>query len=143
MQIIEILVENKVLQVLAIFLAMDTIFGVLRSFKEHRTNSTIGIDGIVRKIAMLTAIVICIIIDFIVKIDFVNFIPEDIRVTLSIGQVGLSYLFGMLYCLFEVLSIFKNMIKIGIPLPIKLKKFLEKLLKEYTKEIKEGEINDK
>ena len=104
MQIIEILVENKVLQVLAIFLAMDTIFGVLRSFKEHGTNSTIGIDGIVRKIAMLTTIVICIIIDFIVKIDFVNFIPEDIRATLSIGQVGLSYLFGMLYCLFEVFS---------------------------------------
>ena len=45
-------------------------------------------------------------------------------------------MFGFLYCIFELLSIFKNMYKIGLPLPIKLKNFLEKILKEFTEEVK-------
>ena len=33
------------------------------------------------------------------------------------------------------------MIRCKIPLPAKLKKYIEKLLKEFTNEVKEGEIN--
>ena len=133
----EILVKNKVLQVMAIFIVFDVIFGVLRSIKQRKTNSSIGIDGIVRKCAMLFTIAGCIILDNIVKIDLIGFIPIEVKDVLNLGRIGISELFAILYCIFEILSIFKNMYKIGIPLPIKLKNLLEKLLKEFTEEVKE------
>ena len=142
----EILANNKILQVLSIFIVLDVIFGVLRSFKEHNTNSTIGIDGLIRKASMMFTIAGCLIIDNIVKINLINFIPVDIRESLNLGSIGTADLFTILYCVFEVLSIFKNMYKLGVPLPIKLKNFLEKILKEFTEEVnekKEGINNDK
>lgn len=143
----EILVNNKILQVLSVFIVLDVIFGVLRSVKEHKTNSTIGIDGLIRKASMMFTIAGCLIIDNIVKINLINFIPVDIRESLNLGSIGTADLFTILYCVFEVLSIFKNMYKLGVPLPIKLKNFLEKILKEFTEEViedkKEGIKNDK
>lgn len=135
----QILVQNKVIQVMVIFIVLDVIFGILRSIKEHKTNSTIGIDGIIRKIAMMITIACCIVLDFIVEIDLIGFLPMEIKEYINVGRIGTSNLFAFLYCIFEVLSIFKNMYKIGVPLPIKLKKLLEKILKEFTNEIKEGE----
>lgn len=133
----EILVSNKVIQVMVIFIVLDVLFGILRSIKQKKINSTIGIDGIIRKIAMIFTIAGCIVIDKIVNIDLISFIPTEIKETLNLGRIGTSDLFALLYCVFEVLSIFKNMYKIGIPLPIKLKSFLEKILKDFTNEIKD------
>lgn len=135
----QILVQNKVIQIMVIFIVLDVIFGILRSIKEKKTNSTIGIDGIIRKIAMMFTIACCIVLDYIVEIDLIGFIPESIKETINLGRVGTADLFALLYCLFEVLSIFKNMYRIGLPLPKKLKKWLEKILKEFTSEIKEEE----
>ena len=134
----EELFENKLIQVLVIFIVLDVIFGILGSIKQHKTNSTIGIDGIIRKIGMLFSIAGCVILDYIVEIDLVFFLPETIKT--YFGRIGISSLFSIIYCLFETLSIFKNMIRCKIPLPSRLKKYIEKLLKEFTNEVKEGEI---
>lgn len=132
----EKLVNNQVIQVLSIFIILDTLFGVLRSIKQHKTNSTIGIDGLIRKCAIMFTIVGCVVLDSIVNINVISFIPEEIKESLNITKIGTSEMFGFLYCIFELLSIFKNMYKIGLPLPIKLKNFLEKILKEFTEEVK-------
>lgn len=133
----EILMNNKIIQVLSIFIVLDVIFGIMRSIKQHKTNSCIGIDGIIRKASMLFTIAGCIIIDCIVNVDLIHFIPNDLKESLNLGSIGIADLFASLYCIFEILSIFKNMYKIGIPLPIKLKNFLEKLLKDFTSELNE------
>ena len=133
----EILINNKTIQILIIFIVLDTIFGFLRSIKQHKTNSSIGIDGIIRKCCMLFTITGCVLLDYIVDIDLIHFIPEEVKQSLNFSRIGISDLFAILYSLFEILSIFKNMYKLGIPLPIKLKNFLEKLLKDFTKEVEE------
>ena len=132
------LFNNKLIQVLVIFIVLDVIFGILGSIKQKKTNSTIGIDGIIRKIGMLFSIAGCVILDKIVEIDLVFFLPEQLRT--YIGSVGIASLFAIIYCLFETLSIFKNMMRCKIPLPKKLKKYIEKLLEEFTNEVKEGDI---
>ena len=133
----EKLINNSVIKVLVVFIILDVIFGVLRSIKQHKINSTIGIDGIIRKTAIMFTIVGCVVLDNIVNINIISFVPDSIRESLNITKIGTSELFGILYCVFEVLSIFKNMYKIGVPLPIKLKNFLEKILKDFTSEINE------
>ena len=135
----EIMVHNKGVQLLIIFIVLDVIFGVLRAIKEGKLNSTIGIDGIIRKVGMIITICVCILVDIIISIDLIGFIPDKIKEVLGLSKIGISILFNILYIVFEILSIFKNMYKCKLPLPKKLKVFLEKMLKEFTSEIKEGE----
>lgn len=135
----EIMVHNKGVQLLIIFIVLDVIFGVLRSIREGKLNSTIGIDGIIRKVGMIITISISILVDMIVRVDLIAFIPENVKDVLGLSKIGVSMIFNILYIIFEILSIFKNMYRCKLPLPKKLKVFLEKMLKEFTSEIKEGE----
>lgn len=136
-QYYEIMVHNKGVQLLIIFIVLDVIFGVLRAIKERKINSTIGIDGIIRKVGMIITICVCILVDTIVSIDLIGFIPENAKEVLGLSKVGISNLFNILYIVFEILSIFKNMYKCKLPLPKKVQIFLEKLLKEFTSEVKD------
>lgn len=135
----EIMVHNKGVQLLVIFIVLDVIFGILRAIKEGKLNSTIGIDGIIRKVGMIITICFCILVDIIVQVDLIGFIPESVKSVLGLSKIGVSMIFNILYIIFEILSIFKNMYRCKLPLPKKLKTYLEKMLKEFTSEIKEGE----
>lgn len=131
------LINNDGVKLLIIVIVLDTIFGILRAIKEKSLNSCIGIDGIIRKTGMLISIIFLALIDSIVNIDLIGFIPENIKNVLQFGKVGISDIFNLLFIIFEILSIFKNMILCKLPIPKKLQEFLENAMKEMTGEIKE------
>lgn len=134
---IDIISNDKGMKILIVVITFDVIFGVLRAIKERKLNSTIGIDGIIRKVGMLISIICALILDNILSIDLISFIPEEVKNYIHLGRVGISDLFTILYVIFEILSILKNMIKCKLPIPKKLQVFLEKILKDFTSEIKE------
>ena len=136
-RVFDLILNDHSIQLLVMFISLDVIFGFLRSIKEHKTNSTIGIDGIIRKTGMMITIVSTIVIDKMVGIDLIAFIPTELKNYLNIGTCGITLLFNSLYIIFEILSIMKNMRRCNIPLPAKLNIYLDKLLKEFTDEIKE------
>lgn len=131
------LINNDGVKLLIIVIVLDTIFGILRAIKEKSLNSCIGIDGIIRKTGMLISIIFLALIDSIVNIDLIGFIPENVKNVLQFGKVGISDIFNLLFIIFEILSIFKNMILCKLPIPKKLQEFLENAMKEMTGEIKE------
>ena len=133
-----LLINNTSLQVLCIVIVLDIIFGILRAIKEKSINSCIGIDGMIRKVGMLLTIVFLIFIDILVNIDFIAFIPETAKEILNLEKIGISNVFIILFVVFEILSIFKNMVLCEMPIPKKLQNFLEKVMKEFTSEIKEN-----
>lgn len=133
------LLNNDGMKVLVVVIVLDLILGVLRAIREKTINSCIGIDGMIRKVGMIIVIVFLTIIDAIIHLDLIGFIPEIIRETLQFGQVGISSLFNILFVIFEILSIFKNMILCKLPIPKKLQVYLENVMKEFTGEIKEKE----
>ena len=144
MQFFNILYESKELKVLLICVLLDTIFGVLRAIKQKKLNSNIGIDGLIRKFGMTISVVFFMLIDYIVKLNLIGFIPEDVRKTIGVEAVGISGLFLYLFILYEALSILKNMILCKIPIPKKLQKVLKELFQKYTNEIeKENKENGK
>ena len=96
-------------------------------------------DGMIRKVGMLIVIVFLTVIDNIIHFDLIGFIPETIKEILKLGKVGISSLFNILFIIFEILSIFKNMILCKLPIPKKLQVYLENIMKEFTGEIKEGD----
>ena len=137
--LLNLIMNNKLLKVLVIFLVLDLIFGVLRALREKKINSGIGIDGMIRKTGMIISVVFFLLADIVLEINLIAFIPESIRSFINIEQIGSSTLFNILFIIFELLSILKNMIKCKLPIPKKLQKWLESLLKEFTTELKEGE----
>ena len=133
------LLNNDEMKVLIVVIVLDLILGILRAIREKTINSCIGIDGMIRKVGMIIVIVFLTIIDTIIHLDLIGFIPETIKETLKLGKVGISSLFNILFIIFEILSIFKNMILCKLPIPKKLQVYLENIMKEFTGEIKEKE----
>lgn len=138
---LQTIISNQIIKVLIIVIVLDTIFGILRAIKEKSLNSSIGIDGIIRKVGMIISIFFLSMIDFIIDIDLIAFIPNTIKEVLHFQKVGISDLFTLLFIIFEALSIFKNMILCKLPIPKKLQEILEKAMKEFTSEIKENNVN--
>jgi phage-related holin len=62
---------------------------------------------------------------------------------IEVKQIGIGVLFNLLFIVYEIISILKNMVKCKLPIPKKLQSFLEKILNEFTTELKENDKNDK
>lgn len=136
------LFRNKAFITLIIFIVLDTIFGILRAIRERSLNSCIGIDGIIRKSGMLLSILFFFLIDKILDINLLGFIPKEVLSFIKLDQVGAGMLFSILYIVFESLSVLKNMYKCKLPIPAKLKNVIEKILSDFTEEIEKGELQD-
>lgn len=132
--IIAALAHNTIVQLVVIAIVMDTIFGVGRAVKQRCFNSSVGIDGAIRKIAMLISIVFLAVVDTLVHINLISFIPEGARSYLPGGNIGLAEFFGILYLAYEIVSILKNMTLCGLPVK-KLWKTVQKALSKYTSEL--------
>lgn len=133
--------NNIIFYLLITAILLDIFLGSLRALKEKKWNSTIGINGILRKTAMIGSSIFLIIIDSILKIDLLFFIPKEITNILKLNEVGIFELFGIMFILYEITSILKNMVLCGLPIPKKIKITIEKLLNNLTSETG-GEKNE-
>ena len=98
----------------------------------------------IRKAGMVLSIFFFYLVDFVVQIDLIGFIPQETKTIININKIGMGDLFSLIFIIFEFISVLKNMTLCKLPIPKKIQNFLNKLLKEFTHEIKEGEkINDK
>lgn len=134
LEFIDAAAHNKIIQLVVLAIVCDTIFGVLRAIKEKKFNSCAGIDGAIRKVAMLISLVFMLAIDVLVKINLIAFIPESVRTYLGLTTVGVAEFFSLLYIAYEVVSILKNMTLCGLP----IKGIWEKtraFLNKYTDEL--------
>ena len=87
MTFIQELINNDGIKILIVVIVLDLILGVLRAIKEKAVNSTIGIDGMIRKFGMLIVIVFLFIIDSIMHFNLIGFIPENIRTVINMKEV--------------------------------------------------------
>lgn len=122
----------------ALAIIMDTVFGVIRAIKERKFNSSAGIDGAIRKVAMIVSIVFLAVADMILTINLIGFIPEEVRAYIGVEVVGLADFFGLLYLAYECVSILKNMTLCGLPLK-KVWEYVQKFLGKYTDELPSAE----
>jgi toxin secretion/phage lysis holin len=126
--------NNTIIYTSLILIIGDTVLGFLRSCKEKTINSSIGIAGVTKKTSIIIALIIAFFIDLLLDFNMIGFIPENIRDFVKIQEIGILEIFGILFIVFESLSILKNLDKLNVPIPGKLKSLLEKLLKEITSE---------
>lgn len=131
------LLENTSFKLLLIFIVFDIIFGILRAIKEKEINSTIGIDGMIRKVGMIISTIFLFLVDRMTNLNFIGFLPEEVLNIMTLKFIGIGDLFDILFIVFESLSILKNMYLCKLPIPKKLKDILKKILTEFTEEVKE------
>lgn len=131
-------VNNDILKLVAIAIVADTVFGVIRAIKEHKFNSSFGIDGAIRKVSMILSITFCIAVDMVINLNFIGFLPDPFLKWLSdnmhVNQIGLGAFFGVLFVAYEMVSILKNMTLCGLPTK-KLYNYVRNFLEKYTNEL--------
>lgn len=106
---------SRIFQVLVILLVMDMIFGSLRAIREKRFNSSVGIDGVIRKVGMMLAVVCLSVMDHVMPMNLIGFIPEQALQVLPIKSVTIMEFFALFFCIYECLSVLKNMALSGLP----------------------------
>lgn len=145
-EVLVLLSLNSFFRILTIAVLLDTILGVLRAFKYRKFNSCVGIDGAIRKVAMLVSVGLLMAVDTIMQFNFLFMIPEKYIQYIGITKLGLCEFFCLLFILYETVSILKNMTLCGLPVPGKIKTFIQHFLDEMTDELpdegKGGGINE-
>nr|WP_288827439.1 phage holin family protein [uncultured Clostridium sp.] len=125
---------SPIIKLVILAVVMDTCFGCIRAIKEHKFNSCFGIDGAIRKISMVASLAFLLILDRIVHLNLIGFIPEAIRSYLPVNGIGVAEFFGLLYIAYELVSILKNMTLCGLPVK-RLWETVKKFLTQYTDEL--------
>lgn len=138
-EIITIIEAHSFFIVLLYAIILDTVLGVGRALKERKFNSSVGIDGAIRKVLMATCVVILMFIDSIVQMDLLFMIPEEYLQVIGISKMGICELFSLLFILYEIVSILKNMHLCGLPIPYRIKLAVQRFLDELTDELPEDE----
>lgn len=136
--IFETAAHNPLLQLVAIAVVFDTIFGVIRAIRDHKFNSCVGIDGAIRKIGMIISLALLVLVDAVIKVNLIGFVPEAVRDQLGLDAIGLAEFFSLLYIAYEIISVLKNMALCGLPVHgiwTRVKGFLSK----YTTELPDDE----
>lgn len=141
-RIITLLSSNSFVKILLIAVALDTILGVLRAIKEHKFNSCVGIDGAIRKAGMLLSVCFLMATDVIMHINVLSMVPEEYVQLLGIDKMGICEFFSLLFILYELVSILKNMTLCGLPVPTKIKRWIQKFLDDMTEELPEEMVQE-
>lgn len=118
-------------------IAMDTFLGCLRAAKYHKWNSSVGIDGGIRKAGMLVSVFFLVLVDMLLHFNALTLCGSEMQAVLAqggINNLGVAEFFCIVYIMYEATSILKNMLLCDLPVPSGLKDKLAHWLAEMTEE---------
>lgn len=104
------------LTVLAIFLLIDMITGIMKALVTKKMDSKIGYKGFIRKAGIMLVIIIANLLDLLTGYEFL------------FRNIAILFYIGL-----ESLSIVENMGHIGVPLPKMITKYLKQLSQQGNK----------
>lgn len=138
-RILDLFMHNRIIQLVVAAVIFDTVFGVIRAVRERKFNSCFGIDGAIRKISMIVSLCGLVVVDCLVKVNLIGFLPDTVRQNIGVESIGTAEFFGLLYICYEVVSILKNMYLCGLPVK-KVWCMVKEFLSNYTDELPDDEI---
>jgi toxin secretion/phage lysis holin len=118
----------------------------MRAIKYRCWNSSLGIDGLIRKASMMACVCFAVVIDGMGDFDLIGLFPTDVisfLSTLHITHAGFAEFFAILFICYECVSILKNMYLCNLPVKW-IWKLVYKMLSKYTDELPDAdEISNK
>lgn len=79
---------NLFVKTVFIAVMLDTVLGLLRAIKEKKFNSCFGIDGAIRKIAMIISVVFLAVLDKLIGFNMLPFVPEEVLKYIGLQHVA-------------------------------------------------------
>lgn len=140
-EFLNLLASNLFVKLVIIAIILDSFLGAGRAVKEKKFNSCIGIDGVIRKVCMIGCIVFLMLVDVCTNFNFLFMLPQQYIDFLGIEKLGICEFFSILFLLYETVSVLKNMVLCGLPVPIRIREYVEKLLNNMTNELEYKEEN--
>ena len=86
---------------------------------------------------MLFSVCLLMATDVIMHINMIGMVPEKYIQIIGIQKLGICEFFCLLFILYEAVSILKNMTLCGLPVPARIKKWIQKFLEDMTEELPE------
>ena len=126
----EIVVPVGGMTLVAFLMICDILSGIFKAVAQKRgINSTVGTNGLIRKAGVLLALLVFIVMDSLIELNFVSLIPNEVLEVLKLQQsnIGLSHVMLGFFGLFELVSLFENLGEVGVPLPQFIMKSVERL----------------
>lgn len=112
---------QKPLGALILLVCIDYITGICVAVREKRLSSKIGSKGLTTKVMIFAMVGLSVVVD-----------------QLLIGAgLALSNVTILFYCSNELISIFENAAKMGIPMPQKLTAYLKNIQNHYDEDKKD------
>ena len=139
-EFIALLGSNSLIKLLLLAVVLDTILGVGRAIKYHKFNSSVGIDGAIRKVMMLVSAGVLMLADLIIHINLVGFVDDQYLKVIGLEKVGMCELFCLLFLFYVAVSILKNMLLCGLPIPRRIREWLLKFLDDMTAELPDDNL---
>lgn len=127
--------SNPVARFFIIILLLDVFLGSLRAIKEKNWNSTVGINGMLRKAGMIGSIIFLALADSVMEFNLIKAVPENILEVLPVRKIALCEFFGIMFILYEATSSLKNMALVDMPVSKKFNKKIQEWLKKMTSEL--------
>ena len=145
---LETIMRNEFVRMVLWWIVADTVLGCLRAIKQHKFNSSFGIDGGIRKVAMIVSVAFLMLVDVMVGVNVITWMPEGFKTATGLTKLGVGEFYCMLFIIYESISILKNLYLCGCPTPKWLKTWLEEFLTNMTGEldpqsIKNESVEDK
>ena len=127
--------NNIFIEILMLAICADTLLGVLRAIKFRQFNS---------KVAMVVSVGILMLADLLIHVNLLAFIPEEYVHDLGVQKLGMCEFFCLLFTACECLSVLKNMVLCGLPVPKKVESWMRDFLANMTSELPmDNGISDK
>lgn len=126
----EIMVPVGGMTLIVFLMVCDILGGIFKAIVLKRgINSTIGTNGLIRKAGVLLALLVFIVVDSLVEVDFVSLIPDELLTVFKLEEahIRLSHVMLCFFGLFELVSLFENLGEVGVPLPRFITRFVERL----------------
>lgn len=138
-ELIVLLSNSAFVKIALLVIVIDVFLGTLRAIKEKKFNSCVGIDGAIRKVAMIGCIGFLMLADMTVNINIISWIPSEIINIIKVDKLGLCEFFCVLFTIYEIISVAKNAVLCGLPFPKFIEEKMKKLLNNLTGELENKE----
>lgn len=127
------------LDILMLMCILDGVIGSISALQQHRFNTYKSISGLLTKFKMIISVLLLMVLDILVNVNLISFVPKEIIKLFPFDIIGISDLFAIIYIFNEILSVFKNMYLSNMPIPKGVRNMIEDILKRMTEDRPENE----
>ena len=127
----------RILMMISVLVLSDFMTGYVKAYIKCELNSSIGLDGLIRKAMILFSMLIFMILDSILRLNLISWLPNQMLEVIQrfgVEKMGLSELMGVGIILQEGTSILENLYQLGGSIPKVIAKRIERIRQSYLTE---------